>query len=103
MEVNYGAVPNCQYGKWVLIRHANGLATLYAHLSDVSVQKGGAVATGQMIGFSGNTGYATGPHLHMGVYLAEAISFKQYTCKSGYTVTIPIAPISAYLDPLSYL
>lgn len=99
----YGAVPNCQYGKWVLIKHPNGLATLYAHLSDISVQKGMAVATGQVIGFSGRTGYATGPHLHLSVYLAEAISFKQYMCKSGAVVTIPVAPPAAYLDPLVYL
>ncbi|TSC70180.1 MAG: membrane-bound metallopeptidase [Parcubacteria group bacterium Gr01-1014_49] len=101
--VYHGAAPNCQYGKWVLIKHQNGLATLYAHLSDIGVQKGTAVAAGQVIGFSGRTGYATGPHLHLSVYLAEAISFKQYTCKSGAVVTIPVAPPAAYLDPLVYL
>ncbi|MCX6787172.1 MAG: peptidoglycan DD-metalloendopeptidase family protein [Candidatus Kaiserbacteria bacterium] len=103
LEINYGAVQNCQYGKWILIKHLNGLATLYAHLSDISVQKGATVLTGQIIGFSGNTGYATGPHLHLGVYIAEAISFKQYTCLNKSVVTIPIAPTNAYLDPLSYL
>lgn len=102
LGINYGAVQNCQYGKWVLITHANGLATLYAHLSDISVQKGAIVSTGQIIGFSGNTGYATGPHLHLGVYIAEAISFKQYTCNNKSVVTIPIAPTNAYLDPLEY-
>ncbi|MDP2652166.1 MAG: peptidoglycan DD-metalloendopeptidase family protein [bacterium] len=103
IAINNGAVPNCQYGKWVLIKHPNGLATLYAHLSDISVQKGATVYTGQLIGFSGNTGYATGPHLHLGLYIAEAISFKQYTCLNRSVVTIPIAPPNAYLDPLSYL
>ena len=103
IAVNYGAVANCQYGKWVLIKHSNGLATLYAHLSDISVQKGTAVATSQVIGFSGDTGYATGPHLHLSLYLAEAISFKQYQCKNGSVVTIPVAPPAAYLDPLAYL
>ncbi|OGG92772.1 hypothetical protein A2609_03170 [Candidatus Kaiserbacteria bacterium RIFOXYD1_FULL_47_14] len=102
LAINYGAVQNCQYGKWVLIKHPNGLATLYAHLSDISVQKGAAVLTGQIIGFSGNTGYATGPHLHFGLYIAEAISFKQYTCANKSVVTIPIAPTNAYLDPLKY-
>ena len=101
--INYGAVPNCQYGKWVLIQHPNGLTTLYAHLSDISVQKGATVSTGQVIGFSGNTGYATGPHLHLGLYVTEAISFKQYACRSGSVVTIPVAPPNAYLDPLAYL
>lgn len=103
MAINLGAVQNCQYGKWVLLQHANGLATLYAHLSDITVQKGQTVSTGQVVGLSGTTGYATGPHLHFGVYVAEAVSFKFYTCKSGRTVTIPIAPVSAYLDPLAYL
>lgn len=103
MEINTGAVQNCQYGKWVLVKHNNGLATLYAHLSQIAVQKGEAVATGEVIGYAGSTGYATGPHLHFTVYLSEAVSLKQYTCKSGYTVTIPIAPPPAYLNPLSYL
>ena len=103
MDVNHGAVQNCQYGKWVLIRHGNGLATLYAHLSDISVSKGASVTTGQVIGYSGSTGYATGPHLHFTVYLSEAVSFKQYICKSGRLVTVPIAPLNAYLNPLDYL
>ncbi|MFA6519458.1 MAG: peptidoglycan DD-metalloendopeptidase family protein [Candidatus Paceibacterota bacterium] len=103
IAINYGSVPNCQYGKWVLIRHQNGLATLYAHLSDISVPKGASVSTGQVIGFSGSTGYATGPHLHLGVYIAEAISFKQFTCWNKSVVNIPVAPPNAYLNPLSYL
>ena len=103
LEVNYGAVQNCQYGKWVLVKHVNGLATLYAHLSNISVQKGAVVVTGQIIGYAGNTGYATGPHLHFGVYFADAVSFRPYTCKNGQRVTIPIAPLTAYLNPLSYL
>jgi murein DD-endopeptidase MepM/ murein hydrolase activator NlpD len=103
LAINYGSVRNCQYGKWVLIKHPNGLATLYAHLSDISVQKGGTVFTGQVIGFAGDTGYATGPHLHFTVYIAEAVSFKQYTCWNKTVVTIPVAPPNAYLNPLSYL
>lgn len=103
LGVNYGAVRNCQYGKWVLIKHPNGIATLYAHLSDISVEKGATVTVGQVIGFAGNTGYAIGPHLHFTVYIADAVSFKQYTCWNKSVVTIPIAPVNAYLDPLSYL
>lgn len=103
MEVNHGAVQNCQYGKWVLVKHGNGLATLYAHLSEIAVQKGQNISIRQLIGYSGNTGYATGPHLHFTVYVSEAVSLKQYTCKSGRTVTIPIAPLTGYLNPLDYL
>ena len=102
-KINEGAVQNCQYGKWVIVKHANGLATLYAHLSSISVGEGQSVTSGQVVGYSGMTGYATGPHLHFTVYQASALTLKQYTCKSGYTVTIPIAPPEAYLNPMSYL
>lgn len=102
-EINEGSAPLCQYGKWVLIKHPNGLATLYAHLSNIAVKKGATVATGQVIGYSGNTGYALGPHLHFTVYAADAVSLKQYTCKSGAVVIIPIAASNAYLNPVSYL
>ena len=40
LAINYGSVPYCQYGQWVLIKHPNGLATLYAHLSDINVTEG---------------------------------------------------------------
>lgn len=102
-EINQGAAQNCQYGKWVLIKHQNGLATLYAHLSSINITKGQTVTTGQTIGNVGMTGYATGPHLHFTVYDASAVTLKQYTCKSGLTVTIPIAAPKAYLNPMAYL
>ena len=92
-----------KYGKWVLIRHTNGLTTLYAHLSVVSVSAGAQVATGDIIGYSGDTGYALGPHLHFTVYASKAVTFKEYTCNSGATLTIPIAAFSGYLDPMLYL
>lgn len=102
-EINQGAVKYCQYGKWVLVRHDNGLSTLYAHLSNIAVSKGQRVGTGEVVGYSGDTGYATGPHLHLTVYIASAVTFKNYTCNSGYTAYIPIVPLNAYLNPLSYL
>lgn len=103
IAVNVQVAPMCQYGKWVLIRHANGLTTLYAHLSVVSVSAGQQVATGDIIGYSGDTGYALGPHLHFTVYASKAVMFKEYTCNSGATLTIPIAAFSGYLDPMLYL
>lgn len=102
-EINQGAVKYCQYGKWVLVKHDNGLTTLYAHLSSISVGKGARVETGQTIGLAGDTGYATGPHLHFTVYVSSAVQFKQYTCNSGAVAYIPIAPLNAYLNPMSYL
>ncbi|EST35483.1 transglycosylase family protein, partial [Streptomyces roseochromogenus] len=52
------------YGYQVVIRHADGRYTQYAHLSAISVRIGQTVATGQRIGRSGATGNVTGPHLH---------------------------------------
>lgn len=99
------ACPNASYGKWIFIRHDNGLSTLYAHLSVISITPGSTVLTGTVIGYSGSTGYATGPHLHFGVYATEGSkvgSFPSKTCK-GRTFTVPLADPRAYLNPLSYL
>jgi murein DD-endopeptidase MepM/ murein hydrolase activator NlpD len=54
-------------GKSVTLRHRNGLETLYCHLSAVSVAAGKPVSQKQIIGYVGQTGMATGPHLHYGV------------------------------------
>ena len=67
-------------GKWVLIKHANNLSTLYAHLSIIKVSGGQQVETGQLVGYSGDTGYATGPHLH-GVFASEGVEIKSYRSK----------------------
>lgn len=102
-DINLGVAPNCQYGKWVLIKHNNGLTTLYAHLSSIIVSPGDAVSTGQVIGYSGQTGYATGPHLHFTVYASSGVTFTNYKCNSGIRVKIPISPFNGYLNPLDYL
>ena len=97
--------PNASYGKWVFIKHDNGLSTLYAHLSIISVSKGQPVAVGQVVGYSGSTGYATGPHLHFGVYASSGSEISSFASKScrGRIYTMPVGDISAYLNPLSYL
>jgi murein DD-endopeptidase MepM/ murein hydrolase activator NlpD len=52
------------YGKAVIIQHDDGYRTLYGHLSRIYVRANRYVATGQIIGRVGSTGYSTGPHLH---------------------------------------
>ncbi|MEK7614182.1 MAG: M23 family metallopeptidase, partial [Patescibacteria group bacterium] len=95
------------YGKWVLVRHTNGLSTLYAHLSLIKVSPGEAVQKGDILGYSGNTGYSTGPHLHFAVFASQAVhvsgptEYKSRIC--GTYLKIPVAPKSGYLNPLSYL
>lgn len=96
--------PGASYGKWVFIRHDNGLATIYAHLSLIKVSAGDKVFTGDVIGYSGITGFTTGPHLHFGVYASQGVKVmvrKSVVCKGTYT--IPVADLKAYLDPLVYL
>lgn len=62
-----------QYGNYVMIIHANGLATLYAHMSRIDVAQDQVVSRGQIIGLSGGaagaygSGFSTGPHLHFEV------------------------------------
>jgi murein DD-endopeptidase MepM/ murein hydrolase activator NlpD len=61
------AGPRGGYGNAVIIDHRNGLGTLYGHQSRVNVTVGQKVTTGQVVGFVGQTGMATGPHLHFEV------------------------------------
>ncbi|MCQ2252502.1 MAG: peptidoglycan DD-metalloendopeptidase family protein [Bacteroidales bacterium] len=55
------------YGNLIVIRHANGLETYYAHLSKHLVREGDLVKAGEEIGLGGSTGRSTGPHLHFEV------------------------------------
>jgi murein DD-endopeptidase MepM/ murein hydrolase activator NlpD len=55
---------NGGYGSYVVISHDNGSQTLYAHMSKVAAYDGETVTQGQLIGYVGKTGLATGPHVH---------------------------------------
>jgi murein DD-endopeptidase MepM/ murein hydrolase activator NlpD len=102
---NTDIVRTCySYGKWIMIKHDNGLSTLYAHLSSQIINIGDRVKTGDIIGYSGNTGYSTGPHLHFGVYASDGVQITKLTSsKNCRGVTLPLADKKAYLNPLSYL
>jgi murein DD-endopeptidase MepM/ murein hydrolase activator NlpD len=52
------------YGNLIILDHGFGIVTYYAHLEDVNVRKNQKVSRGEIIGFVGNTGKSTGPHLH---------------------------------------
>lgn len=84
------------YGKFIVIRHDNYLTTFYAHLSLQSVNVGDIVKRGEVIGYTGNTGYTTGPHLHFTVYFSPTFKMN----KSSYC---GLTPIGAPVNPLNYL
>ena len=63
------------YGKYIIVRHENGLETVYAHLSKQLVAEDQYVEAGEVIGLGGNTGRSTGSHLHFETrFLGQAIN-----------------------------
>ncbi len=97
--------PNASWGKWMLVEHTNGLSTLYAHLSVIGAKKGQVVSRGEIIGYTGNTGFSTGPHLHFTVYATQGVEVTTFPSRGcpGRTYRAPVADTRAYFDPLSFL
>lgn len=88
------------YGKFIAIEHNNNLTTLYAHLSlfAENITKGDSVKRGDLIGYVGNSGYATGPHLHFTVYASQTFRIGSSKVNCG-----PKMPYGGDLDPRLYL
>lgn len=91
-----GNMARYAYGKWITIKHDNGLTTLYGHLSVQKVSVGQKVKTGDIIGYGGSTGYSTGSHLHFTVYATN--TFRVEPNRYGYPT-----PLGGPINPLSYL
>ena len=65
------------FGNYVKISHGNGIETLYCHLQSLYAKKGDRIEAGQVIGFVGQTGIATGPHLHLEIRI-NGVSYDPY-------------------------
>lgn len=86
------------YGKYIVIDHKNNLATMYAHLSLVKVANGQELKKGDIIGYMGNSGLSTGPHLHFTLYDARTVEIRL-----GSIGTCGLLPFGGSLNPLLYL
>ncbi len=98
--------PGASFGKWIFVEFNNGLSSTYGHLSLISVRKGQKVKRGEVIGYSGNTGSSTGPHLHISLYVSSGVKIDSFASKSypGKTLVQPrIHAVNAHLDPEKYL
>ena len=87
------------YGNTVRIRHRNGMQTLYGHLSRFAknVQKGSKVSQGDVIGYVGQTGMATGPHLHFEV-IERGRQINPMSLKNEPAEPIPSEELDRYLE-----
>ena len=74
----YAAGESDSYGKYLILTHEGGFASLYAHLSEFVAHEGDMVQRGQTIGRVGQTGNATGPHLHFELFLNDVYINPEY-------------------------
>lgn len=109
-KVRYCSYQRRGYGHYVVIRHPNGLETLYAHLTSKLVEENEVVKAGDPIGLGGNTGRSTGPHLHfetrlLGKALDPALFFdfpNQDITGDTYCYKKPVKKVYDPSDPDTY-
>ena len=109
-KVRYCSYQRRGYGHYVVVRHPNGLETLYAHLTKRLVGENEVVKAGDPIGLGGNTGRSTGPHLHfetrlLGKALHPALFFdfpNQDVTGDTYLYTKPKKKVYDPSDPDTY-
>ena len=109
-KVRFASYQRRGYGNYLVIRHHNGLETLYAHLSKKLVEENAVVKAGDPIGLGGNTGRSTGSHLHfetrlLGKALDPALMFdfpNQDVTGDSYTFTKPKQKVFDPSDPTTY-
>jgi murein DD-endopeptidase MepM/ murein hydrolase activator NlpD len=85
--VRYAEFNNGGYGNCVIVRHFNGLETLYAHLSKIKVSANQMVQAGDLVGLGGSTGRSDGPHLHFETRYKD-FSFDPYSYIDKNTNTL---------------
>lgn len=100
-----GYCPRAGYGRFVVVKHENGLTTLSAHLSRYIVKIGDKVERGQVIGYIGRTGWATGPHIHFTVFATQTITPARGTLPEGAIQSRSCGPmpVGGDMDPIQYL
>jgi murein DD-endopeptidase MepM/ murein hydrolase activator NlpD len=91
-----GLDPLTDSGNYVLVRHEDGTLATYAHLryARVVVVSGEAVAAGGLLGYSGTTGFSSGPHLHFGVSRTESAGGREVEVSVPVTFTIGVPPLA---------
>ncbi len=97
--------PKGAYGRFVVIKHENGLTTLYGHLSRYTASVGTRVDRGDVIGYIGRSGWATGPHLHFTVFATQTLTPARPGFPEGAQASRLCGPmpVGGDLDPSLYL
>jgi murein DD-endopeptidase MepM/ murein hydrolase activator NlpD len=81
--VRYAQYNKSGFGNCVVIRHLNGLETIYAHLSRIQASLNSFVKSGDIIGLGGNTGRSQGPHLHF------EVRYKDFSIDPEWLIDLP--------------